>query len=515
MPTGIMKDDIDAREQPVASAPQGPHVFVAGERVAIDAAKSKPGWLWISADGREGFVREKWVDIVPDEPPPAPVSLALSQIAFARSCLMAADDKKTNAGLLIALAYTESSADWIGDDIVASPEDAQGGLGAFRFGAARWAALVANAPTESIIVADRANSQRQTTLAAIAAAANAATFGNDPARPTVLDLYLGHHLGPKMARALVDGDRARALSAALLATPPSDQAERDAFLGRHPGFSPNGEATTVAEFVAACVEALKLGLAKALALIATVDERNKIDFAGDPPVQPGETVPRGQETDSDNFKTGRVDRQLFFDRFSRIFRKNKEVLTSQRDCCNLFFDFWDAHDEYVDPRWLAYILGTVYGEVGSKMEPVREGFKPTDAESIAHVKRLLAKGKIKKDYSIPEDNGESYFGRGFVQLTWAKNYIEMGDRIGVGRSLYDNPSLALDPKISVPVTAIGMVEGFFRGDGQGRHTLSRYFNATTEQWSAARNIVNSGSDRPAEIAGYAQGFYVCLTGTGL
>lgn len=73
-------------------------------------------------------------------------------------------------------------------------------------------------------------------------------------------------------------------------------------------------------------------------------------------------------------------------------------------------------------KTLAYGLATARREVGAGMVPVREGFKKTDAEACAYVLRHYP-----TKYGRPAGRwGHVYYGRGYVQLTWLKNYEREG-----------------------------------------------------------------------------------------
>lgn len=196
-----------------------------------------------------------------------------------------------------------------------------------------------------------------------------------------------------------------------------------------------------------------------------------------------------------------IDRKTFFDRYRVHFAP---ILTQKQvDGYIAIFD----HYEYLqlnDDRWLAYILATVYHETMGRMEPVREGFCNSDADSIKVVTDLYNRGKIRENYAIPAPNGNSYFGRGLVQITWADNYKKVGHALGIGTMLYDNPSLALDLPMSVKILFEGMISGLFT-----QQNLGDYFNATTTDWLHARKIVN-GMDRANVIANYAKRFRDCL-----
>lgn len=152
-----------------------------------------------------------------------------------------------------------------------------------------------------------------------------------------------------------------------------------------------------------------------------------------------------------------------------------------------------------DYRWLAYILATVFHETGTRMVPVREGFATDDAGARAAVKSLFDKGRITRDYAIPDaETGFSYFGRGRVQTTFKKNYATLSARFG--RDFVNQPSLMLDPVIDAEIAVVGHVEGLWT-----RKKLSDYIDGDQCDYRAARKIVN-GTDRADDIANYARQF---------
>lgn len=150
-----------------------------------------------------------------------------------------------------------------------------------------------------------------------------------------------------------------------------------------------------------------------------------------------------------------------------------------------------------DLRHPAYMLATARGEVGAAMAPVREGFAKSDEQARTYVKRNFP------HYS-QIINGHMYYGRGLVQLTWERNYIVMGQLLGI--DLKNNPDLALDPTTAVAILFEGMTRGVSgRGDFTGK-ALEDYFNATTEDWIGARRIIN-GTDKAATFAAWGKRFY--------
>ena len=190
-----------------------------------------------------------------------------------------------------------------------------------------------------------------------------------------------------------------------------------------------------------------------------------------------------------------VNRVTFYRRFRPVFGR---LTQSQVDGYEAIFDFWDSRSVLQDKRWLAYILATAFHETGQRLQPVRECFCSTDACSIRCVTTLYNQGRIPVNYAIPHPNGNSYFGRGLVQITHGTNYKRAGREIGLGNQLYDNPDLALRLDISVKILCIGMLVGLFVPD----HNLQRYFNNSVSDWKNARRIVN-GLDKWREIKGYA------------
>lgn len=168
---------------------------------------------------------------------------------------------------------------------------------------------------------------------------------------------------------------------------------------------------------------------------------------------------------------------------------------------------------------LAYILASVYHETGTRMLPVREGYAETDAEVIRIVARMYQQGRIKRNYALPDPvTGQSYFGRGPLQLTWKDNYVKADNELGLGGELVKNPSLALDPVIGARIAVYGMYEGWFSGHPDAdegvpdRRDLWDYINPATgkKDYFEARRIVN-GLDSAGKIAGYATRFEKILT----
>ncbi len=197
-----------------------------------------------------------------------------------------------------------------------------------------------------------------------------------------------------------------------------------------------------------------------------------------------------------------VDRAAFAETMKAKFKAAPNATQSRG--YNALFRYWET-STLNDPRWLAYVLATVYHETGGRIEAVREGFCADDDCSIRAVTRLFDRGKIKRNYALPHANGHSYFGRGLVQITHGYNYERLGKALGMGRQLYDNPSLALELDISVKITFVGMVEGLFTAK-----RLADYFNDRKTEWRRARQIVNA-LDCAGDIAAHGRKFLACVT----
>jgi hypothetical protein len=160
-----------------------------------------------------------------------------------------------------------------------------------------------------------------------------------------------------------------------------------------------------------------------------------------------------------------------------------------------------------DVRWLAYMLATTYHETSQKMWPIEE----------------YGKGSGQPYGKKDPQTGQTYYGRGYVQLTWRDNYHKSTERLGLkgDADLEWHAQMALDPQIAADVMFIGMREGWFRTSDGRPETLYRYFNDTTDDPYNAREIINgdkktvpswsNGVSIGNLIKGYHQKFLTALT----
>lgn len=190
-----------------------------------------------------------------------------------------------------------------------------------------------------------------------------------------------------------------------------------------------------------------------------------------------------------------VHRKTFFDGF-RTFHGaglDEQAVGSLR----LMLNLWDTTPEYVDKRWLAYMIATAYHESARRMYPVREGLEEDDESVVAYLEALRKQGYVRWVYWDPDPvTNQRYYGRGLVQLTHRRNYIRVGAMLGgeLILTLGDVPDTALQPPVSVLALMTGMVEGWFNESeaphlGQG---LAFYLNDgdTGGGYTEARRTVN-------------------------
>lgn len=158
----------------------------------------------------------------------------------------------------------------------------------------------------------------------------------------------------------------------------------------------------------------------------------------------------------------------------------------QVDGAEALLKAWDAGHPNGDARWLAYCLATAHHETAQTMQPIEE--------------YGLGKGR---PYGAPDPiTGQTYYGRGYVQLTWKANY----DRLGrlTGMDLVHEPENALIPAVAAEILFTGMIEGMFTGA-----RLADFFDATRDDPVDARRIVN-GRDCAEAIANTYASFFKAL-----
>ena len=149
------------------------------------------------------------------------------------------------------------------------------------------------------------------------------------------------------------------------------------------------------------------------------------------------------------------------------------------------------NQEVTDLRQVSYILATVQWETNRTFTPLDE----------------IGKGRGKA-YGIPHPKtGKTYYGRGFIQITWFDNYSRFNTILRQSGfnsvDLVNKPEQANNPDIAAFILVYGMRKGRFTG-----RRLADYFTDTTEDWFNARRIVN-GTDKAVIIKDIAiQTYYI-------
>jgi putative chitinase len=199
------------------------------------------------------------------------------------------------------------------------------------------------------------------------------------------------------------------------------------------------------------------------------------------------------------------NRDIYFDKVSQK-PFNGKLAQEQVDGQNFILTAWEDHPPADDLRHLAYCLATTMHETASTMQPIEE----------------YGKGEG-HDYGKKDPvTGQTYYGRGFVQLTWRENYAKATDKLDLDgeNDLEWHAEMALEPDIAAHVMFAGMSEGWFRSDTHGRQTLGRYFDEDTDDPYAAREIINGDKAKVPNwshgvsigklIVGYHEAFLAAL-----
>ena len=185
------------------------------------------------------------------------------------------------------------------------------------------------------------------------------------------------------------------------------------------------------------------------------------------------------------------DRKVFFDAVRRQ-PFGGSMSQQQVDGMDIILNQWEHQALSSDLRWLAYMFATTFHETARTMWPISEYGK-----GAGH------------DYGEKDpETGQTYYGRGFVQLTWRDNYARATDKLGLigNRDIEWHADMALDLEIASNVMFRGMAEGWFTGK-----RLDQYFSETADDPVNARAIINNDVSKMGKtIAGYHQNFLDAL-----
>ena len=172
------------------------------------------------------------------------------------------------------------------------------------------------------------------------------------------------------------------------------------------------------------------------------------------------------------------DRKKFYDSF-RI--ELGPLAQSQVNGLNFLLESMETDPDLIDYRHAAYMLATTYHETAKTFQPIEE----------------YGRGKGHSYGLMNSETGQTYYGRGYVQLTHIGNYRAMGQVLDL--PFVERPNLALVPEHAYKIMSYGMRKGFFTGK-----CLKDYIDGPCD-FLHARKIIN-GMDKADLIAGYADKF---------
>jgi predicted chitinase len=135
-------------------------------------------------------------------------------------------------------------------------------------------------------------------------------------------------------------------------------------------------------------------------------------------------------------------------------------------------------------------MATAWWETAHTVEPVKEAYWVKNAEAW--------RKKNLRYYP--------WYGRGYVQLTWERNYIHAGKQLGL--DLTTNPESVMVPDVSAKILVTGSLEGWFTGK-----KLGDYITLSKSDFKGARRIIN-GTDKAAAIAKIATAYDAALRDSG-
>jgi putative chitinase len=197
----------------------------------------------------------------------------------------------------------------------------------------------------------------------------------------------------------------------------------------------------------------------------------------------------------------RFERKTYFDKVREPLFFGS-MSQDQVDGQEYILSMWEKYTRDHDLRWLAYFLATAIHETASTMQPIAE----------------YGKGSGQPYGEVDPVTEHAYYGRGYVQLTWADNYKKADEEFDWKdqESCYLHPDLQLQGPIAARTGYRGMMDGWFRAGKE----FSVYFNASRDDPYHARDIINGDMDMKPEwghgqtygaiIAGYHEKFLAAL-----
>lgn len=196
---------------------------------------------------------------------------------------------------------------------------------------------------------------------------------------------------------------------------------------------------------------------------------------------------------------------------------------TQVDGLNFIDSAWRKYGDG-DVRKYAYVLATAAHETGMSMEPVTENLTYSSASRIMAVwpsrfpNLASAQPFVKKAQALANkvyggrmgndtnNDGWTYRGRGYAQITGKELYARVGKLIG--EDLVTTPDLAKRPEYAAKILVVGLMKGLFTGK-----KLSDYINDTMGvDYVNARRCVNADvAANGKKIANLAQSFFPAIS----
>ena len=222
---------------------------------------------------------------------------------------------------------------------------------------------------------------------------------------------------------------------------------------------------------------------------------------------------KSQKKDEKECKCCRIDEENFFTNYHKEFpRRNKKGdLLPMKESLSLrkvfkgIKEYYSKDEKDCDVRKIAYMLATAKHETGHTFDPIKEYGGKSYLEGMYDPilgKNEKRRSMASKNENTRQEDGVKYCGRGFVQLTWKKNYRKMGEKFIV--DLVNFPERALEHDIAIKIMIYGSEEGTFTGK-----SLNDYINSNQTDYYNARRVIN-GTDKAATIQGYADKIEKCL-----
>jgi hypothetical protein len=133
---------------------------------------------------------------------------------------------------------------------------------------------------------------------------------------------------------------------------------------------------------------------------------------------------------------------------------------------------------------IAYVLATVEWETARTFKPVREAFWLSEEWRKDNLRYF------------------PFYGRGFVQITWEKNYKKYSDILGI--DLVTEPDLAMKENVALFILVHGFKTGVFTG-----RKIADYISDLQTDYINARRCIN-GTDHAEDIARLAEKYFIQL-----